>query len=449
MPTRRNPDSWRLWRGEFPENFGILCLIWFFAVGMLGFAAGATGGYAGSIDTHDKAASSRSSLVHLVNSSSPTEREAIARSILTLSAHKVSTAVETGSDTPAHRTQIISQLTKTAHSGSAIALDTRATGWGPYWHFWFWLWLSIFLGGFSIGLFLLYALDSVEDNYLMDLPWRRVWPVFFVALTAFPIGFVFYITSAIRLRHVPAFVPTRARNARHDFAYPYDYDDRAPAVKPPAPAAIGFSSQPQAARQFYTDLRLNGGKLRLERKVQSLRRSISDGEQTLRELGEEIKREQQARSTLMAELRQTEALIATSNESKETDLIQSEFDALLALEGVSGVRVINDMISVKVDVRVPYKGVRYDFGDWEIRVGQDYYFTRRLRSAVNPGWHGLYPDYEWRDGEFCLGRREATISDFIRKGQFLEGIELIVATMHSVNKDDKPNIPRAFSEVNE
>lgn len=321
-----------------------------------------------------------------------------------------------------------------------------------------WVWseyhprlLLIFLGGlavFSAIVFITYACQTVDrSEFLLDLPWKRVWPFFFVAFTAFPLGLPFYIVSAIRL-------------ARHEEEAPVDTEELgivAVNVEEHADAEIHqagmrkFYSSPNAALATYIEFRTKGWQDSLRNAREAAQNELNEAESKLRKLSEKLRSAQARLNTARAQLKELNEREDPQKPEDVPDLmhLNEEFERLMKLPGVQGVRVINGQIGVLVMARLEYDGKTYDLGDWEIRFGGAFneFTSMRLRSGTRSTWHGGYPSYILRNGEFCFGPRLGAITQYVSTGKFLEALDLAVDCMQSVNPEDRFMIPEAFKEA--
>lgn len=335
------------------------------------------------------------------------------------------------------------------------------TGWHSY--FTWWLPLILFLAVLASMLFhfLTYA-DKVkrEGKYLMDLEWRRIWPIFLILFTALPMGLPFYIVSAVRVQ-----MAKRRENPLGDenlarLIHPVTEPRRArtpPNNPPPRAVGHGQATAPQAplndsddpAKQHYFALRENLWQEELWRHLRDAHRRKEQLDNELRNLSQRIRQAQTQRNNLVSELRRYEAAEAESAEAPERVYLEAEFQRLMNLPGVMDLRLVDNELCLSLSALYQYEGHTYDLGDWELRFGAgETLRTRRLRSGLKPDWpSGRYPDYAYSFGGFCFGNRGETIGDNLRKGQFLEAIDLAVDTIQSINEEDQHKIPRAFRKV--
>lgn len=362
------------------------------------------------------------------------ERKQLAQQLIYLHEHEAGTALEL---------KDVASIKAIAKTGDVLQLeDQKRDGWHEYWTKVVPLGAAIIWCVFSIILFLGYAYETADaDEYLLDFRWRRVWPIFFTLFTAFPLGLPFYLVSAFRVR-----------KARKRQAQPVEVVEQ-----PETEAAeegqathvrLQFYSAPKAAKSLYCDMRSRTRTEHLARRRKELNYELESQEDALRSLGDEIKEAQAHFNELRSEAKKLEELGDEPEEDIDLLHLQTEFERLLQLRGVKGIRVINDQISLLVQPRLEYKGKLYDLSDWELRFGVGTGLgSQELRSGVRNGWSGGYPAYRLSDGEFCFGERFHLINDNLMKGQYLEAIELAVDCLHTVNEEDCANIPKAFKEA--
>jgi hypothetical protein len=129
--------------------------------------------------------------------------------------------------------------------------------------------------------------------------------------------------------------------------------------------------------------------------------------------------------------------------------IRAEFDEIREFRNVEAVRVQDNRLSVRVNVRLPYHGKAYDMGDWELLLSPDAFVHRCLRRGTIDESDGNSPIYTSGNG-FCFGNSQALIHDNLNKGQIAHAIEIAVCALHSFNNEgDRRKIPVFFKEVKE
>jgi len=95
-------------------------------------------------------------------------------------------------------------ITQTAKTGQPVILTNHRWSFRPYWHFLYGGW-SILVQWIVAGMILIiaYSVASEDRNrYKADLPWNRVWPWIFAAVTG-PIGALTLGVSAINVHDHP------------------------------------------------------------------------------------------------------------------------------------------------------------------------------------------------------------------------------------------------------
>lgn len=381
-----------------------------------------------------------------------------------------------------------------AETGQYFTLDSpKVDSWGVYWSFF----LKYILPGYVLVLMTvimaLYAWGSSYDSYrLVDLDWKRVWPIAFVALTALPLGWILYAVSLLRwlsARKEQKFLEARRQKVIAEFAdidpeddnYAYGiycdltgrlvrlnerlglqrYADRPEYEEVFRPRegegqaefetqGYRFNSEPGVAFDQYVELCRQSGKRVIEKRLSDTQGALASAMEDVRGLGAEIKnRQKDVRDLRADEVRFRELLETVDEQTLELEAMEAEFAQLLKFKGVEKVRVINDQLSILVKARFSYEGAVYDLGDWELRFGAgDSLFTRELRSGVKNGYGG-YPVYRLDGNTFCFGDRRGIISEHLMKGQFLEAVELAVNSIQSINEEHLHRLSDAFRTVKE
>jgi hypothetical protein len=211
---------------------------------------------------------------------------------------------------------------------------------------------------------------------------------------------------------------------------------------------VHFQSAPGAARLQYINMRTSVWRDTYQHRLEHARHKVEDWTETLRGYGESIRKAQLKRNKWIGILAELESYDPSTTEIPGREHLDGEFDRLMALPGVASVRVVNDQICLLIKARIDYNEVTYDLGDWELRFdAKGGLTTKELRSGVRSDWRGDYPVYHLGGNSFCFGSRSYVIAENLNKGQFLEGIELAVNCMNSVNEEDAHRIPDAFREV--
>lgn len=194
----------------------------------------------------------------------------------------------------------------------------------------------------------------------------------------------------------------------------------------------------------------------IRRSLETAQAGFEQNTQDLKRLSDELRQAQENRGLLASDIQRFETML--SHEGVVDDVhvkaIESEFQSLLMLKGVTGVRVFNGALSILVKGSVEYRGTTYDKGDWELRIipGRHRIWSREIRKGITKTWReekgrGEYPDYRMSDGSYCFGDTQTSIDNNIVNGQVLQAIELAVTCINSVNKDDRRRIPRALKIV--
>jgi hypothetical protein len=176
----------------------------------------------------------------------------------------------------------------------------------------------------------------------------------------------------------------------------------------------------------------------------------SDCRNRLRQCSQVAKKIQAKRKEVALQLKQLNAL-DQSFEPPEVDNLDQEFDRLMRFPGIADCGAVEDDLILLLLARFTYQGVRYDLGDWELRVSRKvrYVQTRELRCAVKPSWIEKHcpPVYRISCNQFCFGNLDELISSHLASGQALEAVELAVVAMQSINEGDLSMIDQAFYEA--
>lgn len=388
----------------------------------------------------------------------------------------------------------LEELERTRQNGAVpvITYDTRG------FYDWF-VDYGIFIYGGLILLgmliiFIGYLASLGEDggfrrHYLMDLPWKQLWPYPLIILTL-PVGLPFYLVSMVRIavarvRLLRWFRPAQtapvapgntaddadvvehrttvpmARIMLDDDMYEteYNYVSR-PRTTSEVIGSLKDINAPVAARQTYIQMRTKKHDDRLMQRKHEAEEIVEDILDSLRRYGDSIKNLQRQLPAKRNEVKTIQAMLeerANTGAGVKQEEIEREFDKVLALPGVVAIGVVNDTIVVEVKAVIDYEGEQYDGGTWRIWFSFDGYYlnSREIRRGVRKTWlaansgrRGVYPDYHMpHDTTFCFGGRKNDIDQYIQKGMYFEAIQLAVNCMNSVNEDDKENIPAALKKL--
>lgn len=283
---------------------------------------------------------------------------------------------------------------------------------------------SIALLHLGLPLHLYASFSARQKAYLVDLPWRAVWPVALVMLTIVPLGLPFYVVSVLRMHVV----------RRHE-----------------PPELLAYKNDPPAGKQAYALLRTAKWQEYLTAHMTEVNKLLDGVEGTLQTLGERLRNEQRTRNTLISEMDKIASLREQGRETPEPRTIDDEFGELLRTPGVTGAGAADGCLSVLVCARFAHEETIYDLGDWDIQVSPIRGLRAvELRAGVRPDWpFGRYPVYRLGDGSFCFGEHSAEIGAAMKQGRILEAVQLAVMYIQSVNVEHRTDIEKAFLAVRE
>lgn len=336
-------------------------------------------------------------------------------------------------------------LRDTAEDGRMPDVRQKPYDWGVFWHQHTIIFGALVFIYFSFITFVAYAWNTGDrKNYLLDLQWRRVWPVIFVLFTL-PFGLPFYTVSAVRLIRLK----DRTRPAHAPEVFYYDDDPYETPRPQTAKVREPVAHQPDAARTLYKELRTTALTTGLENRIVEAEDEVGAMKEELQELGVQLKEYQQRYGTAKADLRRLKQIETSGGVDPQITQLDTEFDKLLALPGVQSVGITDDVLHIEVHARYRYDGTLYDLGDWDMQVSSTGLKTFQLRSGVRADWPGGYPVYVYYMGDrFCHGgTRTSQIQRHIDLGQYLEAVELAINSMHSINTEHLYMVPDAYEEA--
>ena len=171
---------------------------------------------------------------------------------------------------------------------------------------------------------------------------------------------------------------------------------------------------------------------------------IADVEQELKRCASSIREYQQRKSCFLAERKRLENA-ETSEQAHDRAL--REWTTIRDMRGVTSFRAEERCLAIKVDVRVPYDGELYDFGDYLIKLYPHDYSCERLRSGKRLDATSDAPNY-YNGSSFCFGDRHSLIQKYIEKAQYVEALTVMIDSLHSVNGPDvEREIPNCFRKA--
>lgn len=293
----------------------------------------------------------------------------------------------------------------------------------------------IICGLIPIVVFVVYYLERSSAYYLADFPLRTVYG-WILLLLCLPIGWPFFIVSRIRmLRHTP-------KRAMEEAGAQSDENETSDELLEEATKNRSTNEEEE-----YVKLRVTLFKEQRERMIQELDDDIVGCEKSIRYHGVQIQEQQKKLGEKRAQRQQLkDEPITIDDRTALAELVQ--------IRKMRGVKEIisdldNERLIIVVHVRVPYEGAMYDFGDYEIRLSyQDSSaYALRLRSGVKQNATSEDPFY--KDGDyFCFGDRLSEIEQyFVDEGRVIEALTLMIDCMHSVNPEDKKEIPNCFTRL--
>lgn len=309
-------------------------------------------------------------------------------------------------------------------TGSGAWTTAYPASWDPFIHTWILIWIVATLIGFSLMLGHVYYRDcKIRRHYLADLPWLRPW-VWGFALLA-PVLWIPFAVSGVRMRLKPPQSP-RTRNKQ---------------TKPKR-----FVSDPAGAKTTYWKMRTEGAATGQRLYREEVEQDLRDIQAQCASLAAALGEAQQKHLKLKAE---HASLHNTADPEPPTDdLLENEFERLLQLPGVQGVRANGaEGIALLVAATVEHEGCHYDLSTWKLRLAlSGVAEATEIKTGVLPGWRDGDPVY--RIGkEFCFGDHDGLIKAHLVRGHILEAAALAVQALHSINTEDRHKIPRAFKRI--
>lgn len=297
-----------------------------------------------------------------------------------------------------------------------------------FFHYWLPVCLLLILLIFSIVSFICFVTERNRRFYIMALDYKKFITYIFLLTTVIPFAPV-YAVSGIRY----CYARKKASGSSEPNANTHEPESKPDNItRHSAP----FTPNPKAD-QLYANFRKKTQFKIFEARVQELQRTISHRTQELTSYGQRIQEIQREINERKSQLGQ---LVRPAEITDEK--IQEEFQAIGNMRGIAGFKLVDNYIVVRIEARVLYEGIVYDFGDWDFGVSVHGYHSERIRSGRTPHGSGVSA-YMSGDG-FCFGVREDRIEELIAKGEYVEAIAVAVDCHHTVNSSDERFIPDCF-----
>lgn len=154
--------------------------------------------------TNASAQTNRVALVQYINRTNPAFRAREAKELLELDSGGAISVADNASWNDASKKEVTDALTRVAKTGEAMKLSAPSS----VWHEWRVGVSSVVIVAFLLWgtiCFLMYLFSacyssegSEKSRFLVDMPYRKVWPVVFVL--TWVVGWPFFIASAVRYR---------------------------------------------------------------------------------------------------------------------------------------------------------------------------------------------------------------------------------------------------------
>jgi len=310
-------------------------------------------------------------------------------------------------------------------TGSGGWTTAYSASWDPFIYEWLPFWILTTLATFSLTLGYIYFLECKNKrHYLADLPWVRPWVWGFALLV--PVLWAPFVISGARMLLWPPQVqpPARPDRRRH------------------------FTPDVEGAKAIYRAMRAQGIAAGHQLLRANLNAELLELQQDCVDLAKELRETQQEHLRKKAEAARFHD--TTGPEPPTDDLLEKEFEGLLQLPGVCGVRPVGATgIALMVAATVEYQGVHYDLGTWKVRLDlSGSVEATELKSGVLPGWGGGSPVYRMYK-KFCFGDHKEPIKAQLVRGHILEGATLAVQALHTVDTINRRSIPLAFRRIEE
>lgn len=303
-------------------------------------------------------------------------------------------------------------------------------------HLWFWC-LAIFSALVTVRVG---SVNVCRQRYAADLPPEE--PYRIVTIGAMFVGWLYLLISYWRMQRLikkerDLQIVAERKEVNKLAQQELKEDLEWQILKPTDPAGEQFA-------KFVRQENLNN----YQRRLKDTRRAITEGEADLQSYGRSIQELQKTLNVKRAELKSLEQ---SKPQAVTAEKAREDWNTLRQMRGVAKVEVSHakegDKLKILVKVRVPYKRVIYDFGDYEITICGGGSICKEVRSGVRKDTTLRAPLYHIGDNNFCFGARGDSIRQYLRDNQILEAVTVMIDSMHSTNDRDAAYIPYCFRKV--
>lgn len=290
---------------------------------------------------------------------------------------------------------------------------------------------------FFIAVVFFYWMKADNTYYFCDLPLDTAYG-WFLLLMLLPAGWLFLLASWRRMRAAEKGVLRTLRILNGEEKWP---DKESLTMEKP----LRRATYRKQAKDDFVKMRTKNS----ERREEKLKEAVEEKEDRLRSYSAEIVKVQRSLGKAQAKLREFQTTKPSEDISRSEAL--AEWDQLLQMRGVTRVSVENDkevsnsqFVAIIIKARVPYEGILYDFGDYEVRLYSygDFEINLLRSGAIGSG----VMLYETRKG-FCFGDRYSEIKEYMSQGRILEAMTLIVDSLHTVNPESEHKISGRYRRV--
>jgi hypothetical protein len=310
-------------------------------------------------------------------------------------------------------------------------------------------WLCLFVSFICIS--------SERSERLVDFPWKKPWIWIFFAFT-FPIGFPFYIGSAVNWlrdwREGKKREQERAAELAEEEARRLELTGSANVER----RARQMAEEREAIRE-QTEKVMNPDMLALSRENwriicggNSLARwearlkirqdKITNVKSALTDLGKRICAEQEKLAEAQRELQQWEKAKPQDKSGSASPLTDSEFERLLSFPIVQAAEILPDEISVWTKpVIYRHDGKRYDLGSYLVKVSNINEKPALTVVCIVSGRLDGERTHFYGGGSrggFCFGVRGSQIRELLQKCEYLAALDLVLQGLSHVNDSNWP-----------
>lgn len=296
---------------------------------------------------------------------------------------------------------------------------------------------------FLLFVFIRYWVEKIESYYLADFPLGTAYG-WILMILCLPFGWPFLLVSRIIMNRQ---LREEDQQAHEENVVPCALQDDMENALSDTISIIMPDEISDETRNQYVDFRTDLAIKGRDDCLRGLRSSIADLEASIQSHGNKIQKKQKKLGEQRARLAQLEQT-ARETESMDRQTALGELQTILTMRGVKNITMHPDkrQLDILVQIRVPYNGALYDFGDYLVSFWYKRFQAIETHSGVRRDVISTAPLYH-SGNSFCFGDRSPEIREYVDDNRIVEALTLMIDCMHTVNPHDREYIPQCFKAI--